>query len=205
MATAVTMFETTLSQGEQAKAGASTMLAPLDEESFRLFYERHGRAVRAYLSRLTGDGNLADDLMQETFYRFLRAGATHESESHRRNSLFHIATNLARDSMRNNQRRPTVQLSDEEHQTISPRTPGSDVASRAEGRTDLARAMAHLRPQQREMLWLAYAQGSSHAEIAETLGLKTASVKLLLFRARRKLAGLLTGAPNSAADIERKS
>jgi RNA polymerase sigma-70 factor (ECF subfamily) len=198
------MFETTLAQLDHEKAGASTVLAPLDEESFRVFYERHGRAVRAYLSRLTGDVHLADDLMQETFYRFLRAGATHESESHRRNSLFHIATNLARDSMRSNQRRPTVALPDEAHETVSLQGSRSDVATLAEGRTDLARAMAHLRPQQREMLWLAYAQGSSHAEIAETLGLKTASVKLLLFRARRKLAGLLSGAPVSPANPERK-
>jgi RNA polymerase sigma-70 factor (ECF subfamily) len=41
------------------------------------------------------------------------------------------------------------------------------------------------------LLWLAYAQGHAHSEIAETLGVKTASVKLLLFRARRKLAALL--------------
>ena len=41
---------------------------------------------------------LADDLLQETFYRFLRAAATHESEAHRRNSLYRIATNLARDA-----------------------------------------------------------------------------------------------------------
>ena len=41
------------------------------------------------------------------------------------------------------------------------------------------------------MLWLAYALGSSHAEIAEIVGVKSGSVKILLFRARRKLAGLL--------------
>ena len=198
------MFETTLSQLDEEKAGASTVLAPLDEESFRVFYERHGRAVRAYLSRLTGDGHLADDLMQETFYRFLRAAATHESEAHRRNSLFHIATNLARDSMRSSQRRATVALPDDDRETVSRHAPSADVATLAEGRTDLARAMAHLRPEQREMLWLAYAQGSSHAEIADVLGLKTASVKLLLFRARRKLAGLLTGNPNTPANLERK-
>ena len=46
------------------------------------------------------------------------------------------------------------------------------------------------------MLWLAYAQGASHREIADTVGVKSTSVKLLLFRARRKLAGLLTGAAN---------
>jgi len=53
------------------------------------------------------------------------------------------------------------------------------------------RALGRLKPRERALLWLAYAQGSSHAEIAGVLGLKTASIKLLLFRARRKLAGLL--------------
>jgi RNA polymerase sigma-70 factor (ECF subfamily) len=51
--------------------------------------------------------------------------------------------------------------------------------------------MAQLKPRERDLLWLAYAQGSSHQEIADSLGLRTASIKLLLFRARRKLAGLL--------------
>ena len=54
--------------------------------------------------------------------------------------------------------------------------------------------MARLKPRERDLLWLAYAQGSSHQEIAESLGLKTSSIKLLLFRARRRLAALLGGA-----------
>jgi RNA polymerase sigma-70 factor (ECF subfamily) len=41
------------------------------------------------------------------------------------------------------------------------------------------------------MLWLAYAQGCSHEEIAEVLGLRKASLKALLFRARKRLLGLL--------------
>jgi RNA polymerase sigma-70 factor (ECF subfamily) len=57
--------------------------------------------------------------------------------------------------------------------------------------------MAHLEPRQREILWLAYAQGASHNEIARELGLKSQSVRTLLFRARQKLAGLLKGGPRS--------
>jgi RNA polymerase sigma-70 factor (ECF subfamily) len=66
-----------------------------------------------------------------------------------------------------------------------------DLSEHAAQRTDLRRAMSRLRPRERALLWLAYGQGHAHAEIAETLGVKTASVKLLLFRARRKLATLL--------------
>ena len=68
-----------------------------------------------------------------------------------------------------------------------------DAAEQSVRRTDLARAMAQLKPRERDLLWLAYAHGSSHQEIAESLGLKTASIKLLLFRARRHLATLLRG------------
>ena len=51
--------------------------------------------------------------------------------------------------------------------------------------------MARLKPRERDLLWLAYGQGSTHEEIAGSLGLKTGSIKPLLFRARRRLAALL--------------
>src|SRR3990172_13089700 len=72
----------------------------MTEDAFRAFYDRTARPVWAYLARLTGDPSIADDLLQDTYYRFLRADAAHESEAHRRNTLFKIATNLARDAHR---------------------------------------------------------------------------------------------------------
>ena len=67
----------------------------------------------------------------------------------------------------------------------------ADAAEHAARRVDLSRAMARLKPRERELLWLAYAQGSSHQEIAATLRLKTSSIKALLFRARQRLASVL--------------
>lgn len=161
----------------------------MDEETFRAFYERTSRSVWAYLVRMTRDRHAADDLLQETYYRFYRAGAAYENETHRRNALFCIATNLARDASR---RQRTAEIVPLEHDEL----PADDrTASRAEGRADLAKAMERLKPRQREMLWLAYGQGASHEEIAQILGLKSASIKLLLFRARRKLAALLRRSP----------
>src|ERR1700685_2878449 len=72
----------------------------MDEDEFRAFYERTARGVWAYLARITGDRQMADDLLQEAFYRFLRTAATYENEAHRRNSLYRIATNVARDARR---------------------------------------------------------------------------------------------------------
>src|SRR4051812_43980330 len=72
----------------------------MDEDAFRAFYDRNARGVWAYLARVAGDRQIADDLLQETFYRFLRAAAPHHDETHRRNSLYLIATNVARDARR---------------------------------------------------------------------------------------------------------
>jgi len=186
------MHDMTLSELEQLGASASGRedTFQMDEDAFRLFYERTSRPVWAYLSRMSGDAKLADDLLQETYYRFLRAKVSLESDAHRRNYLFRIATNIVRDL----RRRPRVDESGPCNgqayaERVDPRS--ADAADGAVRRLDLARSMARLKPRERDLLWLAYAQGSSHKEIADTLGLKTASVKLLLFRARRRLARFL--------------
>jgi RNA polymerase sigma-70 factor (ECF subfamily) len=160
----------------------------MDEDAFRAFYERTARGVWAYLVRVTGDRHTADDLLQEVFYRFLRASAAHQDEAHRRNSLYRIATNLARDDRRRNLFRPSTGLQGDDIERVAA---GGDQARGAEQRTDVARAMSQLKPRDRAMLWLAYAEGASHREIAEVLGLRPASLKALLFRARRRLAALL--------------
>src|SRR5687768_18321780 len=98
----------TVSDIERLEAVRAQDLAfEMDEEAFRSFYDRTARALWAYLSRLTADPAQADDLLQETYYRFLRAKAAHESDAHRRHSLFRIATNLARDAHRRKDRKST--------------------------------------------------------------------------------------------------
>ena len=163
----------------------------MDEDAFRAFYDRTARSVWSYLARITGDRALADDLLQESYYRFLRAERRFDNESHRRNYLFRIATNLAHDRRRRGRHAVSVPVpAENEPGALVDR---SDLAGDTERRTDLARAMATLKPREREMLWLAYAQGSSHEEIAESLGVRKGSIKILLFRARRRLAAALGG------------
>ena len=72
----------------------------MTEEAFRAFYNLTARPVWSYLARITGDRRVADDLLQETYYRFLRSTVSFEGDDHRRNYLFRIATNLARDQRR---------------------------------------------------------------------------------------------------------
>ena len=167
----------------RAEARVEARRDPMDEDAFRGFYERTSRPLWAYLARCTGDRHLADDLLQETYYRLLRTSGNYADEAHRRNALFRIATNLMADARRHDRRVRHTPLGADEGGATMDRTSAE--------RTDLARAMAKLRPTQRKMVWLAYVQGASHAEIAEALGLKAASIRLLLFRTRKQLAQLL--------------
>jgi RNA polymerase sigma-70 factor, ECF subfamily len=184
------MRELTVSEVEQlaAQADVADVRFEMDEDAFRGFYDRTARSLWSYLSRLTGDRQLADDLLQETYYRFLRARRDYESEAHRRNTLFKIATNLVMDTRR---QPSTVALP--EPDTARVLQVDGDLADRTARRADVRRALRQLKPRERALLWLAYAQGASHREIADVLGLKTASIKLLLFRARRRIRGVLGG------------
>ncbi|HKO55413.1 MAG TPA: RNA polymerase sigma factor [Thermoanaerobaculia bacterium] len=173
-------------------AATENVLPVMGEEEFRAFYERTARPLWSYLSRITGDRQEADDILQEAYYRFYRAGARHESETHRRNSLFRIATNVVRDAARRAKHHKDVPLEEQSLMDAEPglgqtRAPDGPVAARA----DLGKAMQQLEPVQREMLWLAYAQGASHEEIASIMGLRAVSIRTTLLRARRKLAGIL--------------
>ena len=183
----------------RAEVNGADAVFEMDEDTFRALYDRTSRALWAYLSRLTGNPDAADDLLQETYYRFLRAQGRYENEAHRRNSLFRIATNLARDGWRRGSHARLVPLPDAAQGELRARI---DVAGDTERRTDLARAMLQLTPRERAMLWLAYAHGSSHRDIASTVGVKAASVKLLLFRARRKLAVVIRNGDGKAGRHE---
>jgi RNA polymerase sigma-70 factor, ECF subfamily len=183
------MREVTLTDVERIGAfGDAERTFLMTEEAFRAFYELTARPVWAYLARITGDARLADDLLQEAYYRFLRTRSDFESDDHRRNYLFRIATNLVRDHRR---RRGHAERHLAERAQTADVSAGVHESDWAMRRLDLARAMERMKPRERSLLWLAYAQGCSHEEIAEVLGLRKASLKALLFRARKRLLRLL--------------
>ncbi len=165
----------------------------MNEETFRLFYDRTARPVWLYLARMTRDDRLADDLLQEAYYRFLKTTARFDDDEHRKNYLFRIATNLVHDHRRRSRTAAEASAAAARPDAAS-RPDATDAAAR---RIDLARAMGRLKPRERSVLWLAYAQGWTHEEIAASVGVKAASMKALLHRARRRLAALLAAPPEA--------
>jgi RNA polymerase sigma-70 factor (ECF subfamily) len=158
----------------------------MHNDAFAAFYERSARPLWGYLARVSGDAALADDLLQESYIRFLCADVKLDGEVAARRYLFRIATNLMKDHWR----KPKVDSMEEVPEEHFRAEGGS---RQVESAMMLGPALEQMKPRERQLLWLAYAEGYSHREIAEVTGLASASIRLLLFRARRKVARLMTG------------
>lgn len=153
---------------------------PMDEPAFVAFYAHTAGPLKGYLRRLTGNAALAEDLLQDAFIRFLAAAGLPENPGHQKNYLFRIATNLARDHFRRERRAPVI----EPPPSPDPREHQGDVWA----------LLGRVSPRDRELLVLAYVEGMTHQEIAAVTGLMRASIKPMLFRARRRFAAVLRAA-----------
>jgi RNA polymerase sigma-70 factor, ECF subfamily len=172
-------------QNVETRGASMSEALPMDNDAFVGFYQRSAPALWAYLARVSRNPALADDLMQESYLRFLCASRPDGGEVDYRRYLFGIASNLLRDHWRSRPRAACIE--DVPEQVLG----SYDNLGCIDSVAALDSAMARMRPRERQLLWLAHAEEYSHREIAEITGLGAASIRLLLFRARRKIARLL--------------
>ena len=164
-------------------ADTSSFPEPMDEATFHAFYRETASRLRSYIRREAGDAALADDILQETFYRFLRAELPVLEQRQMKACLYRTATSLLSDHWRRLKREQRWSL-----KTIFRK----EAPENLDLGEDMTRMFQQLKPQERSLLWLAYVEGFDHREIATALKLKENSIRVLLFRARKKLAGILT-------------
>lgn len=141
-----------------------------------------------YLTKWTGDADLAEDLVQETSVRWWRErpGGVRNADAW----LFRVATNLARDALRAESRRNGLRACEVETLAPSPPRPADDRLEAAEIRRVVHEALVRLSERDRTAL-LMREQGFKHREIAEALDLQTNAVGMVLARAVKKLAAFL--------------
>src|SRR5215470_846101 len=169
---------------ELSEPTADSLVDPADQpslnrEAFRVFYGRTNRPLWAYLLRVSGRRDVADDLLQESYCRFLAARLPEMDAAESRSYLFRIATNLLHDRWRDKQVSEVVGSADQSWEDDP------------EMRADVRRCFERLKPRERQLLWLAHVEGFDHKEIARLTGLRAASVRVLLFRARAQLSAAL--------------
>lgn len=161
---------------------ATPQKAPDERDAFRQLYERTSPRIAAYLRRVTGSPEWSEDLLQDTYVRYLNADPPTMDERQTLSYLFRIATNLVYDGWRSMRR-------EKEWEAVSPveATSPEPVGLRR----DVEEALTKLSARERALVWLAYVEGYAHKDIARVLEVKDTSVRVLLFRARRKLAKIL--------------
>ena len=157
----------------------------MDDAIFEKIYDETARPLWAFIARVSGDGGAADDILQEAYLRFLRSPPREISLVEAKPYLYKIATNLIYDRFRRLKRQggTEVEISDLAD------TAGDKIEMGAE----MMQVFSRLKQQERSLLWLAYVEGYDHSEIAAIMKLNKLSVRVLMYRARQRLAKLLDG------------
>jgi RNA polymerase sigma-70 factor (ECF subfamily) len=142
--------------------------------------------MRAFALSLTGKGDRADDLVQETVMKAWAAHGSFVEGSNMRAWLFTILRNVYFTELRRKRR----EVEDVDGQHASTLSVVGEQAAHLD-MSDFQQALARLPPDQREVLTLVGASGFSYEEAAEICGVAVGTIKSRLNRARARLASLL--------------
>lgn len=176
------LLATAIGATEPGEEAVTTPLQKTDELAFQRLYEVLALPLRGYIARMCGQADLADDILQEVFIKYLRTPLPEMDDAATKSYLYRMATNLVTDHWRRRER---------ERRWSWKAVFRKPAEGTLELRGDMARQFGRLAPRERALLWLAYVEEFSHDEIGQVLNVKPKSVKVLLFRARKKLGALL--------------
>lgn len=166
----------------------SSILLFDDHRAFKVLSERYQPKIRAlFLKLTTGDAELANDLMQETYLTMYRRLATYNGKSAFGTWLYQVAYRQFLQMHRS--RKP--QHSDIHDDRVSEHFQVQKPDSVAQ-KMDIDKAMNYLREEERMAIYLSYAEGYHHEEIAEIMQVPLGTVKSYILRGRNKLRELLS-------------
>jgi len=163
-----------------------------DEEAFRLLVMRWERPVFAFLDRMLGSREEAQDLGQETFVRVFQQAGRYRADGRFRSWLFRIAGNLARSRLRRRKIVGWVPFDPFRHDRASDEPEPEERTLRGERQRAVRAALERLPERQREALVLRRYHDMSQEEIAAAMDTTVAAVESLLSRAMAALRMRLT-------------
>ena len=156
-----------------------------DADAYAAFVARHGGYLLALLRRFGLGPQDAQDTAQQAFLRGWRSAQTYRAErAAPRTWLSTIALNLARNQLRNHQRRrmAMLRLAQEPKEQLSTHSPES-----SERAVQMRGALAHMSAEQREIIMLRIDLALSFTDIAERLAISPANARQRFHRATKAL------------------
>lgn len=165
--------------------------------ALEILYDRYAATVMGIAYKMLGDRAVAEEIVQETFWRVWQRAASFEKRQGKfSNWLFGIARNLCIDRWRRNQARPQLVPHNEEagfqiEQEADPKADVPEHAWQAMKNRQVRAAVAELPPEQRTVLEMSYFQGLTRQNIAEKTGVPLGTVHTRARLALKKLRELL--------------
>src|SRR5262245_6220921 len=173
---------------EMTESDENLMLAVRRGEIPKLgiLFDRHYRALFDFFVRMTSSRAIAEDLVQDVFFRMLKYRLTFRDESRFKAWMFHIARNARFDYYR---KHPPEKLSSEDTTDVLPSpTPFPSHRLEQEQQSRLLEcALYKLPPEKREVLILSRYQEMKYEQIAEVMGCEVGTVKVRVHRALKEL------------------
>jgi RNA polymerase sigma-70 factor (ECF subfamily) len=162
-----------------------------DATAFDQLVHRWDRKIHGAAFRVLGSHEDAREVSQEAFLKAYRAIGGFEQRARFSSWLYQIALNLCRDRLRRKRGRHMVSLDELGEAEGARLLPSAPSLHREVEALDLsrrvARAVAELAPEQREVIVLKEYQELTFAEIAEVLGTPVSTVKTRLYRGLTQL------------------
>jgi RNA polymerase sigma-70 factor (ECF subfamily) len=171
-----------------------------DERAFREIVTRYQSRLLNFIYRTIGDRERAEDLVQEVFIRVYRHLARFDQTKKFSTWIYTIASNLAKNELRNRSRNPLVLFQtltqgwDDEERPLEFEDPDArpdDQFRKRHLRELIDRFVAQLPTHHREVFVLRELEGKSYEEIAEITSCNLGTVKSRLNRARTSFAALI--------------
>ena len=156
----------------------------MEDHLVRQAFAAHSASLHRYASRLTGDPDLAEDLVQDAFIRYARQAGILSDKAW----LFRVVSNLACNASRADGRRRGLLGRVRFRQPMADLPPGPDEAYEKKELRSLVREALNRMPERDRVLLLMREEGFTHAEIAAAVDSTTKSVGTLLARALRKIS-----------------
>ena len=171
------------------------LIVERDREALETFYGRYAGPVYSLAMQMLRDAGAADEVAQDVFFNvWRRAGSYQPGRGKVTSWLFSIGHHRAIDELRRRQRgKPPVEQDPEtfDQPADSYSDPVSYTAVQFE-RARLEKALVTLRPEQREVVVLAYFKGLTHTEISKHLGHPLGTVKTRMRLALKRLREVLS-------------
>jgi len=174
-----------------------TRVARGDSAALEALYDRYAARVLGVALKIIGDQSLAEDILQETFWRVWQNAAAYQPQLGPFTGwLFRIVRNLSIDAYRRRNVRPQALRSANGTDPILDETPDpdTDVAEQAQAiitNRQIRSALASLPDVQRQVIELAYFYGMTRQEIAEATGEALGTIHTRARLALQKLRGEL--------------